>query len=400
MNVRVDDPMVEHKNRYPIVIGKSLRFPFSKGILSQALLAIGLKPQEAYHIAEVVEERLLKRKSTQIDKKQLRRLVYTVLKREYGEDTANSYLEWKKATPTILVTRGRSGVPFSKGILSQSLQASGIEPNISYSLAMTIEKTLLRRKGHEVNSDELRDLTVNTLRRTYGPSYANRYLLWRRLKQPIDPLIILIGGTAGTGKSTLAVELAHRLGITRVISTDSVREVMRIMFSPELMPTIHKSSFDAWKAYDLPEGVRDDQVIAAFMEQAMRVSVGIYALMERALNEKMSSIIDGVHIVPGFIKRDYAKNALVCKMVITTGDKSIHRERFVIRGQQASTRRADKYLNNFDSIRKIQDFIVYHADKNNVPVFDNVDFDQTVAAILHHLTDFVSHYKVSSNTAK
>jgi 2-phosphoglycerate kinase len=164
---------------------------------------------------------------------------------------------------------------------------------------------------------------------------------------------------------------------------------MRIMFSPELMPTIHRSSFDAWKAYDLPKGIQDDIVIAAFMEQALRVSAGIYALMDRALNEKISTIIDGVHVVPGCIKRDYAGKALLCRMVITTEDEDIHRERFNIRGQQASTRDAEKYLSNFDSIRKIQDFIVEQAIKHDVPVFDNKNFDQLVATIVEHLTAFV-----------
>ena len=164
---------------------------------------------------------------------------------------------------------------------------------------------------------------------------------------------------------------------------------MRIMFSPELMPTIHKSSFNAWQSYDLPKSVQDDIVIAAFMEQALRVSAGIYALMDRALNEKISTIIDGVHIVPGFIKRDYGSKALVCNMVITTEDEAIHRERFEIRGQQASTRGAKKYLTNFDSIRKIQDFVVMQAHKQNVPVFDSKNFDQTVATIVEHLTAFV-----------
>jgi 2-phosphoglycerate kinase len=93
--------------------------------------------------------------------------------------------------------------------------------------------------------------------------------------------------------------------------------------------------------------------------------------------------------VPGFIKREYAGKALVCKMVITTEDETIHRERFEIRGQQASTRGAQKYLTNFESIRKIQDFIVMQAHKGNVPVFDSKNFDQTVATIVQHLTVFV-----------
>ncbi|UCD56992.1 MAG: AAA family ATPase [Candidatus Hydrogenedentota bacterium] len=393
--------MKTQKDKYPIVVSKSLRFPFSKGILSQGLLAIGLKPEEAYGIAEKAEARLLNRKSGQIEKDHLKRLVYDLLRREYGQKMAHRYLEWKSLSSPILVKEESSGVPFSKGILSQSLEASGIEPTISHSLAMTIEKTLMRRPNREVTRDELRDLTVRTLKRKYGYSYANRYLLWRRLKEPVSPLIILLGGTAGTGKSTLAVEIAHRLGITRVISTDSVREVMRIMLSPELMPTIHKSSFDAWQTYDLPRGVRDDVVIAAFMEQALRVSAGIYALMDRALNEKISTIIDGVHIVPGFMKRNYAEKTLVCKMVITTEDEDIHRERFQIRAQQASTRGAEKYLSNFGSIRKIQDFVVLQAQKHNVPVFDNRNFDQTVATIVEYLTAFVkTHDRTPLRKAK
>ena len=59
------------------------------------------------------------------------------------------------------------------------------------------------------------------------------------------PLVILIGGATGVGKSTIATQLAARLGIVRVVATDAIREVMRSMLSPELMPTLHTSSFHA-----------------------------------------------------------------------------------------------------------------------------------------------------------
>jgi len=168
---------------YPMVISKSLRFPFSKGILSQGLIAIGMKPNEAYRVAERVEEKLLKRKSPHIEKRRLKRIVFEELRREYGQELAEKYQEWKKVVTPILVKEGNSAVPFSKGILSQSLEAAGIEPNISHSLSLTIERMLLRRENREVSRTELRDLTVETLRKKHGQSYANRYLLWRRLKK-------------------------------------------------------------------------------------------------------------------------------------------------------------------------------------------------------------------------
>ena len=70
----------------------------------------------------------------------------------------------------------------------------------------------------------------------------------RRLQalQHLDlPVVLLVGGATGTGKSTLATEAAHRLGITRVTSTDFIRQTMRAFFSREFMPSVHYSSFEA-----------------------------------------------------------------------------------------------------------------------------------------------------------
>ena len=68
------------------------------------------------------------------------------------------------------------------------------------------------------------------------------------LRQLELPLLVLVGGATGTGKSTVATEVAHRLGITRVTSTDVVRQTMRAFFSAEFMPSIHYSSFEAGQA--------------------------------------------------------------------------------------------------------------------------------------------------------
>ncbi len=65
---------------------------------------------------------------------------------------------------------------------------------------------------------------------------------------------MLIGGATGVGKSTIATQLAARLGVVRVVASDAIREVMRAMFSRELMPSLHTSSFDADAALREPPG--------------------------------------------------------------------------------------------------------------------------------------------------
>src|ERR1051326_4764126 len=99
-------------------------------------------------------------------------------------------------------------------------------------------------------------------------------------------VIVLIGGATGTGKSTVATEVAHRLGINRVTSTDVVRQTLRAFFAEEYMPCIHRSSFDAGRGESLVDG---------FVEQSANVLIAVDATIERALQEGWSMVLEGVH---------------------------------------------------------------------------------------------------------
>jgi 2-phosphoglycerate kinase len=115
--------------------------------------------------------------------------------------------------------------------------------------ARAAELDLAERGEKSIDVDRLLVLAQEVLDHE-GERAVNRL---RRLAdlQTLDvPIIVLIGGGTGTGKSTVAAEVAHRLGITRVASTDFIRQTMRAFFSPEFMPTIHYSSFEAGQALD------------------------------------------------------------------------------------------------------------------------------------------------------
>ncbi len=59
------------------------------------------------------------------------------------------------------------------------------------------------------------------------------------------------GGASGVGKTSLAINLASVLDIPRVVATDDIRQIMRLMLAPDLMPSIHDSSYAA-QAPDTP----------------------------------------------------------------------------------------------------------------------------------------------------
>jgi len=374
----------------PTVVDKDYRFPYSRGVMTQSLLSLGLGVTESYETANEILRELEERGVKEITKPNLKVLAAEVISRTLGEDYSRRYKERRRVTPQLMVLEKDTGFPFSKGLLSQSLHASGMDPSDSHELAQEIQDNLLRAGRHTVTREELRNITVEALRAKYGEPYARRYLLWRELRAPKKPLFILIGGGTGTGKSLVATELGYRLGITHVLSTDTIRQMMRGMFSSQLMPSVHRSSYDAWKQFHIPLPESADPVIAAFREQLLRVCVGIHGMLDRALEEHISMIIDGVHIVPGFIREQYFRNAYATLLVLTTRDEVAHRNRFYTRRDQAPYRRVQKYLDNFESIRKIQDYIIGCARQHNVPMFDNVEFDNTVLSIIHFLTDFIN----------
>ena len=55
---------------------------------------------------------------------------------------------------------------------------------------------------------------------------------------------MLLAGTSGTGKSTLSSLLGSRLGISTVLSTDTIRHVMRNFVAKEDDPIIFASTYE------------------------------------------------------------------------------------------------------------------------------------------------------------
>jgi 2-phosphoglycerate kinase len=199
-----------------------------------------------------------------------------------------------------------------------------------------------------------------------------------QLRELDVPLVILIGGATGTGKSTVATQIAYRLGITRLTSTDSIRQTMRAFFSHEFMPSIHYSSFEAGAA--VPDA--DDPLVAGFLEQSRNVLVGVRASIDRALQESWSIILEGVHIVPGLLP-SYVEDALVCPFILAIEDETAHAQHFFSRG--GGRRPLAPYLDHFEEIRRLQRFLAGRAEREGVPVIENESAERTSETVIQHV---------------
>ena len=282
----------------------------------------------------------------------------------------------------IVISDEEHALPYSKGLMASSIMATGLPPARAFHVAERIEDRLQQRGEPEITRAELSELAREVLVEEVGLRYADSFAKWQVVNRIDRTLIILIGGATGVGKSTVATQLAGRLGITRIIPTDAIREVMRSMFSEELMPTLHTSSFDADHLVRHPLPPNADPVIIGYREQAAAVAVGAQALVRRAVAENTDLILEGAHLVPGFMDPAEFTDAVVVQFIITVDDADAHRSHFLARAHDNRSRASDRYLEFFDNIRKIQRYVKSLALERNVPIVPSYSLDATLAHVI------------------
>jgi 2-phosphoglycerate kinase len=272
---------------------------------------------------------------------------------------------------------GDEGPPYSKGLMARALMATGVGAVSAYELARRIELDLDSRAALAVTLERVEELAVELLGEEGGRRAIRQLRRYRDFQELDLPIILLLGGATGTGKSTVATEAAYRLGITRVTSTDFIRQTMRAFFSSEFMPSIHYSSFEvAGRDADEP-----NPLLNGFLDQTRNVLVGVRAAIDRAMQEGWSTVIEGVHLVPGMLPATI-EGALVVQCVLAIDDEDEHAAHFSKRDVDGGARAPAKYLRHLADIRTIQAHIVNRAHKHEVPVIDNEGIQQAVTAVI------------------
>lgn len=274
-------------------------------------------------------------------------------------------------------------VPFSKGLMARALVVTGLDPERAYLVARRVESDLADRGAVSLDLDRLGEIAAEVIGDEDAATTVRRLKRLDAFARLEEPLLLLIGGATGTGKSTIATEAAHLLGITRVTSTDFIRQTMRAFFSEEFMPSVHYSSFEARLALTRAEEEESgDAAILGYLDQTRNVLVGVHAALERAATEHWSTVLEGVHLVPGMVGTEYP-GAFVVQCIIAIEDESMHRSHFWVRDRSTEgLRPLERYLDALPQIREIQDYLIERARRYDVPVIVNASLDRAIGDVL------------------
>jgi 2-phosphoglycerate kinase len=247
-----------------------------------------------------------------------------------------------------------------------------------------------------ISTSRLGYLTYLCLQQEVSRRAAERYLVWSEFQRSGRPLLLMICGAVGTGKSTIATEVAHLLDVVRIQSTDMLREVMRMMIQPRLLPVLHASSFNAWKELPVQDSKyrSKEQLIAdGYRSQVELLAVACEAILQRAVEESVPVILEGVHVHPDLLRRvPQGTDAITAHVTLAVLRPKELKARLRGRGVEVPQRRAKRYLDTFDSIWTLQSYLLSEADRCEVPIITNQDKDKSVQQVILQVNQELSKH--------
>ncbi|KAG5485501.1 hypothetical protein LSCM1_07586 [Leishmania martiniquensis] len=228
------------------------------------------------------------------------------------------------------------------------------------------------------------------------------------------PVVIFVGGTSGTGKSTLASLVASQLRIPNVLSTDTVRQVLRerLRGHEAQYPALFVSSYEAHKVTVSGGGVSvdggaaashekrtdEDAIVQAYEAQGELVLRALDGVLARLLVRRESIVVEGVHLLPQYLAAKRAELLVLrvaCIPVLVRIPKAdSHLERLCVRARGMSMRaQSNKYIASFNAIRTIQHHLINSVESASLPVLvlSNTNMDKSLTVVHHTLLETMEY---------
>jgi 2-phosphoglycerate kinase len=151
------------------------------------------------------------------------------------------------------------------------------------------------------------------------------------------------------------------------------------------MPAVHHSSFNVARAL-AGSGQDPRSTVDGFLRQVTEIAPGIDALIERAVSERTRIVIEGVHLLPDVPNPRLQERAITVQALLAVRDEEAHRAHFHMRSFQAP-RPPGRYLEAFDRIRVIQDYLIDRAEEAGIPTVDEGGLEPTLKRVMEVVLD-------------
>jgi 2-phosphoglycerate kinase len=202
----------------------------------------------------------------------------------------------------------------------------------------------------------------------------------RRSSQNTPPIILILEGASSTGKSMIALEMIFNLGVTRILSTDTIRQVLRSIKDEKETPELFCHTYQA-HIHKQVGSESLDPILRGFLAQLEHIDPFVKRGVQKFVNEGTDTLVEGVHIIPGNLQR---LSAGIIEVLINP-DTNTHEEMFVSKYRSGKLRTVSKdeeiRTREFKAAKMIQEYMVEQAKTKNTHIIPFKDYGIAVASI-------------------
>ena len=121
------------------------------------------------------------------------------------------------------------------------------------------------------------------------------------------------------------------------------------------------------------------------------------AVLQRALRENVSLLLEGVHVRPSLINKiPHDSNAIVIQIILGVTNKKQLQRQFQGRSKSSQDRRADRYLESFDAIWELQKALLAEAKTSNLSVIINDNLTDALAMIMRNISNSLREHNLKT----
>ncbi len=178
------------------------------------------------------------------------------------------------------------------------------------------------------------------------------------------PLFVVLGGTYGVGKTTIAHHLGIELSIMQRVGLGGITKTIKTVLPEDEV-------VKGWHCYDRSD---PDEVRAKLRRESQLIGRVISTILDSAEKSGESYIIDGVQLLPEFLPLSKLRMFL-----LTVSDENEHRQRF-----EHPTITRTRHLNNstFELARTVEAIILEESQLFGIPVIDNLSSPKETARVI------------------
>ncbi|MHA1125905.1 MAG: hypothetical protein ACTSO7_04795 [Candidatus Heimdallarchaeota archaeon] len=226
--------------------------------------------------------------------------------------------------------------------------------------------------------------------KTKGEKYLDRYQTMKEYQRLLRsgeqklPIVVILAGFPGIGKTTIAKELALIYGINVIIGGDMLRSSLRSFLKKTDNPEFHSSVYNAWKHFGEYSEIN---LIKGFEEQATIMNKTVeHLIADRGLRDGESMIVEYLHFLPSQINKELFKHPSVIPIVLQINDKNEYEKRILSREKYSHLRSPGKRLvEHIDQYLVLQEYQCKEAKKHNIIVVGVDHFELSLDIILTYI---------------